>query len=217
MDDLTKESEGFNRRSTDLERLRDDIRGETTRLEAYKNELEALRIELRPTVPLRVTKFQDAGVGRRDTKRQWMGAIVVPVVVLVAVCFAFGWWESRARRINSADEIARGLGVRVVGAVPAFPRWGRKDEEAFEHTLMESIDGIRTMLLREADRSPMQVVMVTSAVSGEGKTTLASQLAGSLARAGRRDPADRRRPAPADGPSAVRIAAATGAQRGAAR
>jgi capsular exopolysaccharide synthesis family protein len=42
------------------------------------------------------------------------------------------------------------------------------------------------MLLRDASVEATRVVMVTSAVTGEGKTTLASQLAGSLARAGRK-------------------------------
>jgi capsular exopolysaccharide synthesis family protein len=80
--------------------------------------------------------------------------------------------------------------------VPAFPRWGRRDEESFEHLMSESIDSIRTTLLSTAD--PLQVVMVTSAAAGEGKTTVASQLAGSLARAGRRTlliDCDLRRPA----------------------
>src|SRR5262249_56521264 len=52
--------------------------------------------------------------------------------------------------------------------------------------LLESIDGIRTMLLRDASVEATRVVMVTSAVAGEGKTTLASNLATSLARAGRK-------------------------------
>jgi capsular exopolysaccharide synthesis family protein len=42
------------------------------------------------------------------------------------------------------------------------------------------------MLLRESRLEGMRVLMVTSAESGEGKTTLASQLATSLAQAGRR-------------------------------
>jgi len=53
-------------------------------------------------------------------------------------------------------------------------------------SLLESIDAIRTMLLRDASLERTRVIMVTSAVEGEGKTTLASHVAGSLARAGRR-------------------------------
>jgi polysaccharide biosynthesis transport protein len=52
--------------------------------------------------------------------------------------------------------------------------------------LTESVDGITARLLRRAELEQRRVVMVTSAVSGEGKTTLAAQLAMSLARAGRR-------------------------------
>src|SRR5262249_36273518 len=53
-----------------------------------------------------------------------------------------------------------------------------------EHLVIESIDAIRTVLLRDPDAN--RVLMVTSAEGGEGKTTLAGHLAGSLARAGRK-------------------------------
>src|SRR5439155_15590423 len=58
--------------------------------------------------------------------------------------------------------------------------------DARGHHLLESIDAIRAFLLRDSILEATRVVMVTSAVAGEGKTTLASHLAGSLARAGRR-------------------------------
>ncbi len=60
------------------------------------------------------------------------------------------------------------------------------EDQPYDHQLVESIDSIRTMLLRHAGAEGTQVVMVTSAAAGEGKTTLASNLALSLARAGRR-------------------------------
>jgi capsular exopolysaccharide synthesis family protein len=81
--------------------------------------------------------------------------------------------------------------MRVVGAVPALPWRVRSkpntaNQSAAGNTLLESIDGIRTVLLRDASVQETRIVMVTSAASGEGKTTLASHLAGSLARSGRR-------------------------------
>src|SRR5262249_48661248 len=92
----------------------------------------------------------------------------------------------------------------VVGAVPALPHPEQHlagpgtEEDGGEQGLLESIDSIRTLLLREAHVEGTRVVMVSSADSGEGKTTLASHLASSLARAGRRTlliDCDLRRPA----------------------
>ena len=52
--------------------------------------------------------------------------------------------------------------------------------------LTESVDGIAARVLRKAEIEQCRVIMVSSASGGEGKTTLATQLALSLARAGRR-------------------------------
>ncbi len=48
------------------------------------------------------------------------------------------------------------------------------------------MDAIRTVILHQARTESLHVLMVASAQSGEGKTTLATQLAGSLARAWKR-------------------------------
>ena len=52
--------------------------------------------------------------------------------------------------------------------------------------MLESIDATRTMLVHAARTGSHRVVMITSAVGGEGKTSLASHLATSLARSGLR-------------------------------
>ena len=57
---------------------------------------------------------------------------------------------------------------------------------SLEAVLIESIDSIRTALLCSNGDQPVNVVMITSATAQEGKTTLAGQLAISLARSGRR-------------------------------
>src|SRR5439155_15631893 len=52
--------------------------------------------------------------------------------------------------------------------------------------LAEAVDATRTMLLRAARTEGLRVVMVTSAHSGEGKTSLSTHLAASLAQVGYR-------------------------------
>ena len=47
----------------------------------------------------------------------------------------------------------------------------------------ESIDSLRTSLLLANEEHDMQVISICSAVSGEGKTSVSSQLAVSIARA----------------------------------
>jgi capsular exopolysaccharide synthesis family protein len=82
--------------------------------------------------------------------------------------------------------------MRVIGTVPAFPSRAKLNAAAssgnanWRFALNESINSTRTMLLHSARNQSMQVVMVTSATQGEGKTSLASQLASSMATAGLR-------------------------------
>jgi capsular exopolysaccharide synthesis family protein len=75
-----------------------------------------------------------------------------------------------------------------MGALPPAPvrrpAVAEPQVEAWHSAFHESVAAARTMLLHVARAESMQVVMVTSAVAGEGKTSLSSQLAASLARAG---------------------------------
>ncbi|MCI0638810.1 MAG: polysaccharide biosynthesis tyrosine autokinase [Gemmataceae bacterium] len=150
----------------------------------------------------RVQLVSEAEWQMRDSKKRIFLLILAPLAALLVTLLGVAWLEFAARRIHEPDEVAQGLALRVVGAVPALPdpRRQNKPEEIdlYRHSLIESIDAIRTTLLRNAQNEQRRVVMVTSAVAGEGKTTLASNLAMSLARAGRRTlllDCDLRRPA----------------------
>jgi capsular exopolysaccharide synthesis family protein len=117
-----------------------------------------------------------------------MGASASFLVVVFVVAFL----EWRTRRVDGVDQVVNELGMRVIGTVPAFPNRAnlRAAVEAgganWRFVLNESINSTRTMLLHTARTQSMQVVMVTSAMQGEGKTSLASQLASSMATAGMR-------------------------------
>jgi capsular exopolysaccharide synthesis family protein len=113
------------------------------------------------------------------------GASALAVVLLL-----IAYWEFVAKRIHTGDDVVYGLGWRLVGALPALPngRGGflrKRDDKYWQSLLTESVDATRTTLLHAARTEGLRTVMVTSAVSGEGKTSLSCHLAFSLARAGR--------------------------------
>jgi capsular exopolysaccharide synthesis family protein len=127
-------------------------------------------------------------------QKQLMVVALAAVVALGAVFFVVSWWEWRAKRIDGVDEVMHGLGMTVFGTLPAWRNdkgrrlgGGKSYRDLHWQSLFtESVDATRTMLLHAARQEGLRVVMVTSAVSGEGKTSLSTHLATSLARAGRR-------------------------------
>ncbi len=118
------------------------------------------------------------------------GGLGVATFFLVLLMVAFLEW--RTRRVDGVDQVVNELGMRIIGTVPVFPNRASLKTAAevgganWRFALNESINSTRTMLLHTARSQSMQVVMVTSATQGEGKTSLSSQLATSMATAGMR-------------------------------
>ena len=116
------------------------------------------------------------------------GVVVGTTLIMLIVAFL----EWRSRRVDSVDQVVNELGIRVIGTIPAFPskaslRSGDASQsQNWRFILNESVNSARTMLLHAAKTQNMQVLMVSSAMQGEGKTSLGSQLATSMATAGLR-------------------------------
>jgi capsular exopolysaccharide synthesis family protein len=150
---------------------------------------EITRLEVEKEAPLLVQRMAGEEVEGHPvdgTARQAKmagiggGGAFAFVVVLVALL------EFRARRIHAPEEISHGLGLPVVATLPVYTnrQASSRAAAAWKRLLAESVDSARTMLLHKARTSSMRVVLVTSAVGGEGKTSLSSHLALSLARSG---------------------------------
>jgi capsular exopolysaccharide synthesis family protein len=177
----------------DMIALRDDI---VSLQEAQKKVNEMIAgIKAEPLLG-RITLLQRAETPTsRDYGRQAKFAGVAGVGMFGLLLLGVSWFEFRLRRISAADEVVHGLKMGLVGTLPALPYRARRAmatastsprDLRWQGQLTEAVDAIRTLLLHSARTESMQVVMVTSAMNGEGKTSLASQLAASLARAWRK-------------------------------
>ena len=203
IDVLTKDLERINVSTKKYDLLDSEIQQEQKNVDRLFDVFKQAQME--EEAEARVTPIGEAELQNRDAKKRLLLLIFAPIAAFFASMIAVAWWEFSARRIHEPDQVVAGLAMRVVGAVPELPDPRRQrlaldpqTAEILRHNLIESIDAIRTMLLRNADIENLRVVMVTSAVGGEGKTTLASNLAMSLARAGRKTlfiDCDLRRPA----------------------
>ncbi len=187
---LSQSTQGLGKDTWSLAELQDEIRGIDGVAAQLSGEVEKLNIEL--DVPPRVEKYQQASAPRKQTDKRIMMAGAASMGALGLMLAGIAFLEFRSRRVVSVDDVTLGLGLQLVGALPAWPR-GRqpgsgkgKELVPLRNVLHESVDAMRTVLLRMAVNEQLQTVMVTSAVEGEGKTSLACHLASSLARAGRK-------------------------------
>jgi capsular exopolysaccharide synthesis family protein len=158
------------------------------------NEEWALKVELQ--APSLVSVLEEAVVSRVDaTMRRLSMTGMAGLAGLGFVMFAVAWLESRLRRVDTVEEVVGGLGMKLVGTLPdasahsaRYRRGGggalQQDARQQPNLITESVDSCRATLLYLARQHQLRVVMVTSAVAGEGKTSLSCHLAASLARVG---------------------------------
>jgi succinoglycan biosynthesis transport protein ExoP len=203
VDALASKVKTMNVGQVDLESFKQEIAQTDKMADRVVLEMEGIKPELE--APARVSTWEEPTVvpgieGNRRLKYSLLAAGLVLVLGLGLTT----WREARNRRVIDTKEVSGGLGLRVLGTVPALPR-GSARGAAFDgmpewqHMLTESVDTTRTILLHGLDApKPSRTILVTSALPGEGKTSLAGHLAISLARAGYRTlliDGDLRRPA----------------------
>jgi capsular exopolysaccharide synthesis family protein len=181
---------------------RTEFKGETLDLEFTRNEYERsakvfdtiagrlLNLRMEREAPERVAIFREAtaptspdeAMPYKQMGVMGLGAFAIPFGLAIA-------FELLYRRVGSRDQLEALGKVRVVGEVPSLPRRARSRKSqggAADRQLQlfeESVDGLRTYLTLVESLRGMQVLAVTSAISREGKTSLAAQLAVSVASA----------------------------------
>ena len=152
---------------------------------------ELLTLRMSQKVEPRVTiREESVVILNQNLNRKLMMSGAAGVGGLLMTVLAVALLEWRVRRVASVDQVVADLGMRVIGTIPMFPAGAAltpgTGDQSWRFELAESVNAARTMLLHAAKAQSMQVIMVTSATQGEGKTSLSSQLAASMAAAGMR-------------------------------
>jgi polysaccharide biosynthesis transport protein len=117
------------------------------------------------------------------------GGLTVSLLLGIALALLIDRLDSGVR---NARQIERLLGVPCFGLVPRLTRLGRNGkphrylQEKPLSAYAEGVRGVLTALQLSDVDNPPKVVMVTSTLPGEGKTTMAMSLAASAARASMR-------------------------------
>lgn len=178
---VSKQSFELSQKNAELYQLQDV----TTKI---ATEYEQLKIEL--MAPDRVELLDKARLQGNNSVTRYGIIGFCGMLGLLGTMFGVALLEFGARRIGDTSQVTEGLGLKVIGVLPHLSSRGFSKMlgrgNSLRGMLAESIDGIRSSLLHGERNDSLRVILTTSALGHEGKTTVATQLAASLARAGRR-------------------------------
>lgn len=181
-------------RGIELERERKDTQHLVGTRDEMRDTITAQEIELER--PNRVEIVQEANVPqKRNIKKRAQLATVGGLATLGLILAGFTMYEWFSHRVGSTSDIANAVNLRLVGTIPSPDRGGllglgifagKVDYDEWNRAVIESMDVVRTYLMRHIDPSRPASILLTSASANEGKTTVSCQLAASLARSGKR-------------------------------
>jgi len=189
LEETSKEFDKLSKEVTELGRANSDMDSRKIEVEHLQRVTDQIGIELESSaldlnMPNRVTLIEAAGVPRgNDRMFRLLLTMLAGMAGLTLGGGAVVFGEYIRDHVNSADELSGRVGVRVLGTLPLVTKMRKRSDAG--SVLAECGDTIRT-LIAQAGREAPRVILVTSAVEHEGKTTFAAQLAASLARADKR-------------------------------
>jgi len=188
---LEQASRDFDKVATEVKALGQanaDLMARKQEIEQLMKVTDQMGVQLNTTeidvsMPNRVELIEEAGVpeGSDDLFRTLM-TVMASLAGLSAGAGLVVMIEYLRDRVSSAEEMPQRAGLRVIGTVPRISRSRKRPNDGH---VAECVDGVRTVISQTGREAP-KVILVTSAVEHEGKTTFAAQLAASLARSGKR-------------------------------
>ena len=188
LDDATKQFDKVADEVRALGAANADLLARKQEIEQLMKVTDQMGVQLNATeidvgMPNRVELIEEASPpeGSDDLFRTMLSALAA-TAGLVLGGGTIVLFEYLRDRVSTPDEVAQRVGLRVIGTVPRVSRSRKRPNDSH---VSECVDGIRAVVSQTGREAP-RVILVTSAVEHEGKTTFAAQLAASLARSGKR-------------------------------
>lgn len=177
--------------SLELEFKRAELDQATQVFNLVSQRMLQLRTEMR--APDRVVMVESAPVPSLPLESLPLKKMLAAAVALLIAPFGLAMgWERWMDRVGESIHLEQESQLRVVGEVVSYPRIRRKHRAPAAHRrdsinvlYEECVDNLCTSMLLAEPTCRAQVVAFTSAISHEGKTSLAVQFAASVARATR--------------------------------
>lgn len=176
--------------STRLDRLRKEGAEESALYASLVDREQQLRTleAMRPSNAVLLRAAREAEPVQSGPIMTGLLGLAIGLVVGLALAFLR---EAIDTRVRSVEEVGARLGLPLLGRIPAPPRRMRRDDRLVTladgwSAEAEAFRQLRTSLELMRLERDAQVIMITSALEAEGKSTTAANLAVAFARGGKR-------------------------------
>ncbi|UZD92472.1 CpsD/CapB family tyrosine-protein kinase [Cognatishimia activa] len=136
---------------------------------------------------------------KSHSKRRYFDFSLTNILAIAFGCCLFVVWlmtrldavRGAASRFVSEDQFEGKFSAPLIGSIPVLPVKSRQDvlryfEEKPTSSAVEAVRNIRTSILLSSIDQPPKVILSTSSIPGEGKTTLSVCLSHNLAQLGKK-------------------------------
>lgn len=130
-------------------------------------------------------------IGEKISPRTARIGLLTLVLGIIAGAASVLLREMRADTFRNAEDLLSVTGEQVIGQIPLIPMGARQDllqylQDKPTSAAVEAVRNLRTSILLSQLDTPPQVIMSTSTIPGEGKTTQSISLAHNLAGLGKK-------------------------------
>lgn len=169
----------------DIQQMEQDLRSAQLLYDTFTTQLREVTLQLGSQKSDVRILSEAIGAGQVAPRKARIMALALVIGLMIGTGFVL-LRELMHRGFRSATELEERTGIAVLGQIPRIPTRGRARQIAWlvarpTSAVTEAVRNLRTsVLLSNVDRPP-QVILTTSAVPGEGKTTVSIALAQNLA------------------------------------